>query len=236
MRAHQSSLLALAIAPATCLHARAGPTEWPTRPVKVIVPFGPGSGTDLVTRLLAPRLSERWRQPVVIDNRPGADGVVGVQAFVSANDQHTLLFTPAGQITLSPLLHDQSAVRSGTRPRSIAAVVDPSIGIAVGEGRSGGVAAGSRDAGAAQPDRYLWAGVPGLPEIIFKAFLTLEKVRMKHVPYRDQSMALQDLGAGRIHVRPRRSRRSRPCCSQARRGCSRWRPVRALPRRPMSPR
>ena len=111
-------LLALATATAASCARSAGPTDWPTRPVKVIVPFGAGSGVDLVTRLLAPGLSERWGQPVVMDNRPGADGIVGVQAFVSANDLHTLLFTPAGQITLSPLLHDRIALRSGTRPRS----------------------------------------------------------------------------------------------------------------------
>src|SRR5690554_5582540 len=105
MRTIRVVLLAVAIATAiSCAQGAMG--EWPTRPVKVIVPFGPGSGADLVARLLAPRLSERWGQPVVVDNRPGADGVAGVQAFVSARDAHTLLYTPAGQVTLSPLLHD----------------------------------------------------------------------------------------------------------------------------------
>ena len=123
----------MAIAIATCgaCARSSGPTDWPTRPVKVIVPFGAGSGADLVTRFLAPRLSERWGQPVVIDNRPGADGIVGVQAFVSANDRHTLLFTPAGQITLSPLLHERLPFDPVRDLVPIAAVVNPSIAIAV---------------------------------------------------------------------------------------------------------
>jgi tripartite-type tricarboxylate transporter receptor subunit TctC len=191
----------LAVATATAIScARGGTSEWPTRPVKVIVPFGPGSGTDLVTRLLAPRLSERWRQPVVIDNRPGADGIAGVQAFVSADDQHTLLFTPAGQVTLSPLLHDQLPFDPSRDLVPIAATVDPSIGIAVAKEVPAASLAHLAALARSQPDRYLWAGVPGLPDVIFQAFLALEKARMKHVPYRVQSMALQDLGAGRIHV------------------------------------
>jgi tripartite-type tricarboxylate transporter receptor subunit TctC len=166
----------------------------------VIVPFGAGSGPDIVTRLLAPRLSERWGQPAVIDNRPGADGIVGVQAFVSANDQHTLLFTPTGQITLSPLLHDQLPFDPVRDLVPVAAVVDPSIAIAVAKSVQVASLSDLAKLARRQPDQYLWAGIPGLPEIIFKAFLELETVRVKHVPYRDQSVALQDLGAGRIHV------------------------------------
>ena len=187
------------VAAAACVRP-GGPAAWPLRPVKVIVPFGPGSGTDIVTRLLAPRLSERWGQPVVIDNRPGADGVIGVQAFVSADDQHTLLFTPAGQISLSPLLHDQLPFDPTRDLVPIAGAVDPSIGIAVGRNVPAASLANLSQLARTNPDRYLWAGVPGLPDLIFKAFLALEKVRIKHVPYRVQSMALQDLGAGRIHV------------------------------------
>jgi tripartite-type tricarboxylate transporter receptor subunit TctC len=199
MRTIRVVLLAVAIAIASSC-ARGGTGEWPTRPVKVIVPFGPGSGTDIVTRLLAPRLSERWRQPVVIDNRPGADGIAGVQAFVSAHDQHTLLFTPAGQVTLSPLLHDRLPFDPIRDLVPIAATVDPSIGIAIAKDVPAASLADLAALARSQSDRYLWASAPGLPDVIFRAFLALEKVRMTHVPYRAQSMALQDLGAGRIHV------------------------------------
>ena len=199
---HAIGIVVLAIAIGTtpaCARAT-GSQEWPTRPVKVVVPFGPGSGTDLVTRLLAPRLSERWHQPVVVDNRPGADGIAGVQAFVSANDQHTLLFTPAGQVTSSPLLHDRLPYDPTRDLVPIAATVDPSIGIAVANDVSVASLTTLAALARSEPDRYLWAGAPGLPDVIFKAFLALEKVRMKHVPYGVQSMALQDLGARRIHV------------------------------------
>jgi tripartite-type tricarboxylate transporter receptor subunit TctC len=200
MRAIHVALLAVTLATSMGCARGAGATDWPVGPVKIVVPFGPGSGADLVARLLAPRLSERWRQPVVVDNRPGAEGIAGVQAFVSSKDQHTLLFTPAGQVTLSPLLHDRLPFDPVRDLVPIAAVVDASIGIAVAKDVPAATLADLAAFARSQPDRLLWAGVTGLPEVIFRAFLALEKAGMRHVPYRIQSMALQDLGAGRIHV------------------------------------
>jgi tripartite-type tricarboxylate transporter receptor subunit TctC len=200
MRANIFALLAIVTAMSPACMRSAGSSEWPTRPVRVIVPFGPGSGTDVVTRLLAPRLAERWGQPVVIDNRPGADGIVGVQAFVSANDQHTLLFTPAGQVTASRFLHHELPFDPVRDVVPIAAAINPSMGIAVGRSVQVASLADLAKRARQQPDHYLWAAVAGLPEMTFRAFLELEKARMKHVPYRDPAVALHDLGAGRIHV------------------------------------
>src|SRR5256885_7443310 len=69
---------------------------WPQRSVKLIVTLGPGSGVDIGTRLIADRLSRRWGQPVVVENRPGGDGLVALGALVAANDHHVLLATLTG--------------------------------------------------------------------------------------------------------------------------------------------
>ena len=74
-------------------HARHAP-NWPTRPVRLIVPFGPGAGADIGARLFAEKLSREWGHPVVIENKPGGDSIVAIQAFLSANDDHALLFGP----------------------------------------------------------------------------------------------------------------------------------------------
>jgi tripartite-type tricarboxylate transporter receptor subunit TctC len=200
MRAASSTLLTVAIAITSGCARSADPLDWPARPVTVIVPFGPGGGADLVARLLAPGLSARWRQPVVVDNRPGADGIVGVQAFVSAKDGHTLLFTPGGQITLSPMLHDRLSFDPRRDLVPTAAVVTPSIGISVNSAIAAASLADLVALSRQQPGRLLWTGTPGLPEVILRAFLALEKLEMTHVPYRDVSVAVQDLAAGRIHV------------------------------------
>ena len=83
-----------------CQRAPSG-DAWPTQPVRLIVPFGAGSGVDMAARVYAARLAERWQHPVIVDNRPGPDGIVGTQAFTTARDAHTLLFAPTGPLTWS---------------------------------------------------------------------------------------------------------------------------------------
>src|SRR5215468_7000350 len=87
--------------------AQIGSAVWPQRTVKLIVPLGPASGADVTARLLADHLSKRWGQAVVVENRPGADGIVGLTAFLSGSDDHVLLFTPTGTFTAHRFLHEK---------------------------------------------------------------------------------------------------------------------------------
>src|SRR5450631_1963001 len=97
-----SLLLALALA-----SPQARAQAWPQRTVRIIVPLPPGAGTAIAARLFAERLSARWGQPVAVANRQGADGIPAVAGFVSAHDNHTLLFSFGGVITINPLVHDK---------------------------------------------------------------------------------------------------------------------------------
>ena len=75
---------------------------YPTHPVRFLVSFGAASATDITARLFADRLSARWGYPVVVENRPGGDGLVAIKSFIDANDDHTLLFAPVGTFTVHP--------------------------------------------------------------------------------------------------------------------------------------
>jgi tripartite-type tricarboxylate transporter receptor subunit TctC len=79
---------------------------WPQR-VRLIVPLPPGIPTDLVSRLFADRLSKRWHQPVFVENRQGADGIPAVSGFVTARDDHTLLCSFPGIVTVNPIVHEK---------------------------------------------------------------------------------------------------------------------------------
>src|SRR5262245_16059454 len=81
--------------------------QWPQRAVRLIVPFATGSGPDFAARLFADRLSERWKQPVVVENRPGADGLIGTAAFVNLRDDHVLMFSAAAPLSVLPVLQEK---------------------------------------------------------------------------------------------------------------------------------
>ena len=74
--------------------------------MRFILPFGAGSASDTTARLFAERLSARWGKPVVVENRPGGDGLVSLDAFVGAHDDHTMWFGPACAFNVLPYQHD----------------------------------------------------------------------------------------------------------------------------------
>ena len=176
------------------------PAQWPSKPVRLIVPFGAGTGSDLTARLFAPLLAERWATPVVVDNRPGGDSVIGLQAFVASADEHTLLFAPSGSVTLVPLLHESLGFNPAEDLVPIAAATKVAMAIAATKSVAVSSLADLVALARAEPGKYRWAAVPGLPELIFSAFLTMEHLQMTHVAYRDIPNALRDLGAGRVHI------------------------------------
>ena len=94
----------LALLPSHLLPSTAQAQTWPNKTVKFIVPLGPSSGADITARLLADRLQQKWGQPVVVENRAGGDGLVGITAFLSANDDHTLFFGPTASYVAHPYM------------------------------------------------------------------------------------------------------------------------------------
>ena len=100
------SLLSLGLLAPLMLSAPAALGQsWPQRTVKFLLPLGPGSGVDIGARLLADRLSARWGQPVVVENRPGGDGIVAISAMVAAHDDHVLLASPTSSFTAHPFVY-----------------------------------------------------------------------------------------------------------------------------------
>jgi tripartite-type tricarboxylate transporter receptor subunit TctC len=80
---------------------------WPQRGVKIITSFPAGTGGDLSARLYAERLALRWGKPVIVENKPGADGILAVTAVIGARDNHTLLYTNGGPVTTNGFNHDK---------------------------------------------------------------------------------------------------------------------------------
>jgi len=198
-----SPLLVLALATSAAL-AQPSPQPpfqiWPEKTVRFIIPLPPGSGTDLAGRLVAERLSERWGQPVVVENRQGADGIPAVSSFLSARDNHTFLLSFAGVITFNALLHERLPYDPATDLVPIAPVIDNFLGVAATAQLKVDSLAGLVRAARAQPGKLNWAATPGLPYYILLALQKSAGIDMVQVSYRDFAPAYQDLNQGRLHV------------------------------------
>ena len=172
---------------------------WPQRTVKLIVPLGPASGTDVTARLLGDPLSKRWGQSVVVENRPGADGIVAISSFLTGRDDHTLLFTPTGTFTTHPIFHAKlSYDQRDLVP--IARVTSTLISITVPSSMQISLLAEFVALARAQPGKLNWASVTGSTDLIFAGFLKGANLSMVKVPYRDNAQAINDLAEGRIHL------------------------------------
>jgi tripartite-type tricarboxylate transporter receptor subunit TctC len=173
---------------------------WPQRTVKLIVPLGPTSGADVTARLLADRLTKRWAKAVVVENRPGADGIVGITAFLGGPpDDHLLLFAPTGTFTAHPFLHEKLSYDPDELV-PIARVTNTLIAITVPTALKVNSLADFMSFVRSQPGRYHWASVTGATDLVFSGFLKGTGVDMVRVPYRDSVLALNDLSEARIEV------------------------------------
>lgn len=173
--------------------------DWPTRTVKFILTLGPGSGSDIEARLFADRLSRRWGQPVVVENRPGGDGIVAINAFVSAHDQYQLLFAPSSSFTAHPFLHDHLPYKpSDLLPitRVSNTIVTISVPASLGVNSLAQLVALARS----EPGKLNWAGVTGALDFMFAGWLKQEGLDISKIAYKNPVDAANDLAEGRVQV------------------------------------
>ncbi len=192
---------AASLSMATAAQAQASnAASWPTRPVKFIVPFGAGSAVDVGARLLADKLSQRWGQAVVIDNRPGGDGIIAMSAFLNANDDHVLLYSATGSYTIHPFTTE-------SRPYDFARDLVPIARVA--NTILAATAPASSDIrtlkdlvarARAEPGKLNGAAAQGITEMVFDGFVKSEGLSIEKVPYKDIVQAVPDLIAGRLNV------------------------------------
>ena len=183
--------------------AAAQAAAWPAKPVTIIVPFVPGGGTDLGARLMAQKLSTRWGQSVVVDNRGGAGGVVGADAVARARpDGYTLLVGNVGTQSINPVLYKKLPYDPDkafapvsliaelpffvlARPNLPAANVRELIALAKKE--PGKLSFGS-------------SGNGGAPHLSAEVFAAMSQTQLLHVPYKGGGAAMTDLIAGHLDL------------------------------------
>jgi tripartite-type tricarboxylate transporter receptor subunit TctC len=197
---HFVLLLILALLANPAAAASAAAQSWPTRTIRFIIPFGPASASDITARLFADRLSARWGKPVVVENRPGGDGLVAIGAFTGANDDHTLLFGPAGTFAVHPYEYDKlpyNAERDLLPISNVSTIILAfSTPATLKLGSLGDFVALAR----AQPGKLNAAAASGNADFLLFGFFKSSGLQVAKVPYRDILQAPNDLAEARIQA------------------------------------
>jgi len=190
-----SALLAAFAAPAA--------QNYPAKPIRIIVAYTPAGTTDILARLVGQKFTEEWKQPVIVENRPGANGNIGTEvAAKSAPDGYTLLMTTAGPHGINPTLYRKlpfDAVKDFA-PISLVAmvpnilVVNPALPvknvkelIQLAKSKPGGLSFGS-------------PGVGSTGQLSMELFKTMTGTNLVHIPYKGSAGVLTDLVSGQIQV------------------------------------
>src|SRR4029078_5419591 len=161
--------------------------------------LGPGSGVDIGARLLADKLSAKWGQPVVVENRPGGDGMVAITSFLSAHDDHTLLVSPVSSFTAHPYFHDKLPYD----PRDlipIARISKTVVAVSVPTSLKVNSLKELEALARAKPDQLNWTTATGFTDFVFAGYLHTVGLKMAKVPYKNPAGAVTDLAAGTIQV------------------------------------
>lgn len=183
------------------LAASAAAQNYPAKPIRIISPYPPGGTTDVLARLIGPKMTENWGQQVLVENRPGGNTVIGSEALVkSAPDGYTLICILSSHVivpNLAPTPYD--VIKDFTAVASIGAtqlvlVVHPSVPakstqelIALAKSRPGSLNYGSGGGGT-------------VTHLAGEYFNMLAGVKIQHIPYKGSSQALTDLIGGQIHM------------------------------------
>jgi len=188
-----ASLALLAPAPGAAADA------WPNRPVRFIVTLGPGSGVDIGARLFADKLSARWGQSVVVENRPGGDGIVAITSFLGARDDHVLLVSPVSSFTAHPYFHDKLPYE----PKDLVPVARISrtvVAVSVPTSLNVNSLKELEALARAKPGQLNWTTATGFTDFVFAGYLHTVGLTMAKVPYKNPVTAVNDLAEGRIQV------------------------------------
>lgn len=175
--------------------------DYPTRPIRIIVAQAPGSGPDIMARTIGQRLTQAWGQQVIVDNRPGANGIIGLEAAAKSKpDGYTLVLAVPSALTMNPYVYKQLPYDTfrdfvpitQAATNTFGLVINPSLPVstvkelvALARARPGQVSYGS-------------FGVGNQTHLAGELFAAETKIKMLHVPYKGQTPALTELLSGQV--------------------------------------
>lgn len=193
-------VLVAALAAACGMTSLATAQTYPQRTVRFILPFGPASGTDVVARLVGNKLAERWGKPVVVENRPGGDGLISINAFNSANDDHTLLWVPVGIFAVHPFERAKLPYDPDKDLLPIVGVTSLALSMSAPESLKMATMREFIAHAKAHPGKFNAAAASGTSDFLLGFFLKSMSLDLAKVPYKDIMQGPNDLSENRIQL------------------------------------
>ena len=177
--------------------------NWPTKPVKLVVPYPAGGGVDPVARLLGQKLAERWKQPVIVDNKPGASGTIGANYVArSAPDGLTIMISATAEVVINQFIMPSMPYNPETDLVPVTLAVRLPFVLVANPSRPYSTAAELVAYAKKNPDKVPYASSgAGMPQHLAGVLIEqLSGVHMTHVPYKGVAPAVSDLLAGHVDI------------------------------------
>jgi len=191
----------LAAAAAGCATGLRAQPRFPERPVRVIVPYGVGIGPDVVMRAVADVLSARWRQPVLVDNKPGASGIVAfAEVRRVAPDGHTLFLADTATMCVNPLVHDSLPYDPARDLVPLTLLFHATFVILVGGDSRFRNVPQLLDAARREPGRISYGSLGNghASQVAIESLARAADVRLLHVPFKDAGALFTAVAAGEV--------------------------------------
>jgi tripartite-type tricarboxylate transporter receptor subunit TctC len=199
----RSALISLSVIVAASALPDAGATEYPARPIKLVVPYAAGGPTDLLGRLVGDFLSKDLKQPVIIENKAGAQGAIGAEAVARSEPDGYTLFIPAGSIiVLNPMLYKKLSYDPVKDFRMLELITDLPVVMEIHPSVPARTVAEFVAYARQNPGKLNFgsAGTGGTTHLAGEMFKEMAGIQMTHVPYKGAGPALTDLISGNIQV------------------------------------
>jgi tripartite-type tricarboxylate transporter receptor subunit TctC len=192
------SILALGVASPMIGRALAQST-WPTRPIRLVVGYSPGGGNDLIARIVAAKMQDKLGQPVVVDNKPGAQSIVAAEIVAKAPaDGYTLLVAPSGPMTINPAVYSKLSYDPLRDFAPVSLLAEFPLLLAVGIGQPVKSVKELVEFGRANPSLANYASSATPFQLVAELFNQRTGSSFQHIPYRGSGDAVQAVVAGQV--------------------------------------
>jgi tripartite-type tricarboxylate transporter receptor subunit TctC len=183
------------------MHRTMAQGAFPSKPIRIVIGFPPGGGIDILARLMAPKMAERLGQPVVVENRPGANGLIATQGVAQSNpDGSTILFGTMGNFAVNPVLYARPGFDIDSDFAPLSHVASLAFVLVVNPFVPAKSVKELIDLAKAKPGEILFgsSGNGGLPHLCGELLNLQAGIKTRHVPYRGSAPAFTDLIGGQV--------------------------------------